>query len=97
MALNGVCGKTSSDDTFKYIIGGKESYLLVTNSSPSYSFPTLHDIYIENFTLTRKEFHKLLSGHSLAKGMLNRKASKNNKLPKLMQIKYRRLTFHSTF
>lgn len=80
MALNGVCGKTSSDDTFKYIIGGKESYLLVTNSSPSmnYSFPTLHDIYIENFTLTRKEFHKLLSGHSLAKGMLTRNASQNN-------------------
>ena len=38
MALNDVCGKTSSDDTFKYIIGGKESYLLVTNSSPSIHF-----------------------------------------------------------
>lgn len=35
------------------------------------SFTTLHDIYIDNFTLTRKEFHKLLSGHSLAKGMLS--------------------------
>ena len=38
MALNGVCGKTSSEDTLKYIIGSKESYSLVTNLPPSIHF-----------------------------------------------------------
>ena len=56
MALNGVCGKTSSDDTFKYIIGGKESYLLVTNSSPSIHFQLCTTYILKTLPSPEKSF-----------------------------------------
>ena len=56
MALNGVCGKTSSEDTLKYIIGGRESYLLVTNLPPSIHFQLCTTYILKTLPSTRKEF-----------------------------------------
>lgn len=47
MALNGVCGKTSPEDTFQYIIGGKLRKLFIGYKFTSLnSFPTLHNMYV---------------------------------------------------